>query len=88
MIKTTINQITFEKIDAQRVVIHFLTLSKDYDEALRIAKKIGLGARKYHNKKFGGGIAFNVPFDSSGLEKLSNKIFAQIHARKNPILEA
>jgi len=44
--------------------------------ALRIAKKIGLGARKYHNKKFGGGIAFNVPFDSSGLEKLSNKINA------------
>lgn len=76
MIKTTINQITFEKIDAERVVIHFLTLSKDYDDALRISKKIGLGARKYHNKKFGGGIAFNVPFDSSGLEKLSNKINA------------
>ena len=76
MIKTIINQITFEKIDAERVVIHFLTLSKDYDDALRIAKKIGLGARKYHNKKFGGGIAFNIPFDSSGLEKLSNKINA------------
>ena len=76
MIKTVINQITFEKIDAERVVIHFLTLSKDYDDALRIAKKIGLGARKYHNKKFGGGIAFNIPFDSSGLEKLSNKINA------------
>ena len=76
MTKTTINKITFEKIDAERVVIHFLTLSKDYDDALRIAKKIGLGARKYHNKKFGGGIAFNVPFDSSGLEKLSNKINA------------
>ena len=76
MTKTTINKITFEKIDAERVVIHFLTLSKDYDDAFRIAKKIGLGARKYLNKKFGGGIAFNVPFDSSGLEKLSNKINA------------
>ena len=42
MKKTTINQITFEKIDAERVVIHFLTLSKDYDDALRIAKKIFL----------------------------------------------
>lgn len=77
--KTTINQITFEKIDAERVVIHFLALSKEYDDALRIAKKIGLGARKYHNKKFGGGIAFNVPFDSSDLEKLSNKINALLN---------
>lgn len=78
--KETINNITFEKIDSERVVIHFLTLSKDYSDALRIAKKIGFGARKYHNKKFGGGIAFNVSFiDSAGLELLSKKINAFIN---------
>lgn len=73
--KQTINNITFEKIDSDRVVIHFLNLSQDYNEALRIAKKIGFGVRKYHNKKYGGGIAFNVSSnDSVGLELLSNKI--------------
>lgn len=78
--KQTINNITFEKIDSERVVIHFLTLSKDYNDALRIAKKIGFGARKYHNKKFGGGIAFNVSFnDIVALELLSKKINAFIN---------
>ena len=78
--KQTINNITFEKIDSDRVVIHFLALSKDYNDALRIAKKIGFGARKYHNKKFGGGIAFNVSFiDNAGLELLSDKINAFIN---------
>lgn len=78
--KQTINNITFEKIDSERVVIHFLALSKDYNDALRIAKKIGCGARKYHNKKFGGGIAFNVSFnDIIALELLSKKINAFIN---------
>lgn len=73
--KQTINKINFKEIDSERVVIHFLNLSQDYNEALRIAKKIGFGARKYNNKKYGGGIAFNVSSnDIAGLELLSNKI--------------
>ena len=37
-----------------RYVFHFLELSNDYNEALKIAKKIG--GRKFHNKQYGGGI--------------------------------
>jgi hypothetical protein len=37
-----------------RYVFHFLELADDYNEALKIAKKIG--GKKFHNKQFGGGI--------------------------------
>ena len=69
--KKTIENITFLKIDSQRVVIHFLTISKDYNEALKIAKKIGFKSRKYHNKKFGGGIVFYCCFNSDDLKNLA-----------------
>lgn len=39
-----------------RYVIHFLDLNNDYENALKIAKK--LGGRKFHNKQYGGGIVF------------------------------
>jgi hypothetical protein len=39
-----------------RYVIHFLDLDNDYENALKIAKK--LGGRKFHNKQYGGGIVF------------------------------
>lgn len=69
--KKTIENIQFIKIDFQRVVIHFMAISKDYNDALRIAKKIGFGARKYNNKKFGGGIVFYCCFNSNDLKNLA-----------------
>lgn len=39
-----------------RYVCHFLAIAKDYDEAVRIARKIG--GKRFHNKQFGGGIVF------------------------------
>ena len=38
-----------------RYVFHFLHLADSYEQALKIAKKIG--GRKFHNKQYGGGIA-------------------------------
>ena len=38
-----------------RFVFHFLHLADSYEQALKIAKKIG--GRKFHNKQYGGGIA-------------------------------
>jgi hypothetical protein len=49
-----------------RVVFHFLELSNNYDEALKIAKKIG--GRKFHNKQFDGGIAVQC-YNLEDLEK-------------------
>jgi len=49
-----------------RVVFHFLELSNNYNEALKIAKKIG--GRKFHNKQYGGGIAVQC-FNEEKLEK-------------------
>lgn len=37
-----------------RYVFHFLQLSDTYEQALKLAKKIG--GRKFHNKQYGGGI--------------------------------
>lgn len=37
-----------------RYVFHFLQLADTYEQALKLAKKIG--GRKFHNKQYGGGI--------------------------------
>jgi hypothetical protein len=37
-----------------RYVFHFLELADNYDEALKLAKKIG--GKKFHNNQYGGGI--------------------------------
>lgn len=37
-----------------RYVFHFLQLANTYEQALKLAKK--LGGRKFHNKQYGGGI--------------------------------
>jgi hypothetical protein len=37
-----------------RYVFHFLELADNYNEALKLAKKIG--GKKFHNKQYGGGI--------------------------------
>ena len=40
-----------------RYVVHWLAFGlPTYEEALAVARKVG--GRKYHNKSFGGGIAF------------------------------
>ena len=39
-----------------RYVCHFLNIADDYNTAVKLANKIG--GRKYHNKKYGGGIVF------------------------------
>lgn len=37
-----------------RYAFHFLQLADTYEQALKLAKKIG--GRKFHNKQYGGGI--------------------------------
>lgn len=39
-----------------RHVCHFLMFSRNYEDALAIAKT--LGGKKFHNKQYGGGIVF------------------------------
>lgn len=39
-----------------RYVCHFLNFAQDYERALFLANQIG--GRKFHNKQYGGGIAF------------------------------
>ena len=39
-----------------RFVIHYLQLADSYERALFLAR--ALGGRKFHNKQYGGGIAF------------------------------
>lgn len=60
---------SIEKIDASnftrisndtngnpRYVIHYLNVDRDYDKALKIARKVG--GKKFSNKQYGGGIVF------------------------------
>ena len=54
-----------------RYVFHFLELAYDYNEALKIAKKIG--GKKFHNKQFGGGIviqSYNLKKDIELINEL------------------
>ena len=54
-----------------RFVCHYLQIADTYERALYLARQIG--GRKFHNKQFGGGIAFQ----SYKIEATANKI-AQI----------
>ena len=54
-----------------RFVVHYLQIADSYDRALFLGRK--LGGRKFHNKQFGGGIAFQ----SYNTEQLAERI-AQI----------
>lgn len=81
----TITQKSFTQVDNNtsgnpRYVLHFLALShlidselsvsQKYNEALYIAKK--LGGKKYHNKSYGGGIAFVTYNLNDLIQKLNN----------------
>ena len=57
------NGITFHRIDNDtngnpRYVFHYLTLSHDYDEVVRLAKTIG--GKRYRAKWYGGGIVIST----------------------------
>lgn len=54
-------KITFTRINSDtngnpRYVCHFLNLADKYDDACKLANRIG--GRKYHTKRYGGGIVF------------------------------
>lgn len=54
-----------------RYVFHFLKLADNYEEALKLAKKIG--GRKFHNKQYGGGIvvqSYNLQDEIELINKL------------------
>ena len=51
-----------------RYVVHFLTIDRDYETAIKKAKAIG--GKKYHNKQYGGGIVFQ----SYNVQELKEKI--------------
>ena len=57
----TTSKINFTRIDNDtngnpRYVCHYLNIAGDYGTAVKLANSIG--GRKYHNKRYGGGIAF------------------------------
>lgn len=54
-----------------RFVVHYLQLADTYERALFLSRQ--LGGRKFHNKQYGGGIAFQ----SYNTDKLAERI-AQI----------
>lgn len=51
-----------------RYVCHYLQIADNYQRALFLARKIG--GRKFHNKQYGGGIAFQ----SYNIDKIAEKI--------------
>jgi len=54
-----------------RFVVHYLQMADTYERALYLSRQ--LGGRKFHNKQYGGGIAFQ----SYNTEYLAERI-AQI----------
>lgn len=54
-----------------RYVIHFLSIANTYERALYLARK--LGGRKFHNKQYGGGIAFQS-YNTKELVKNLNEL--------------
>lgn len=53
-----------------RYAVHYLQLAETYERALYLGRK--LGGRKFHNRQFGGGIAFQ----SYNTDQLAEKIKA------------
>ena len=53
-----------------RFVVHYLQIADTYERALYLGRQ--LGGRKFHNKQYGGGIAFQ----SYNTDQLAEKIKA------------
>lgn len=74
----TVAGINFLRIDNDtngnpRYVCHFLNIAKNYNEAIKKANTIG--GRKYHTKKYGGGIVFqsyNIEDTAQRITEISN----------------
>jgi len=60
-----------------RFVVHYLQLADTYERAIYLGRK--LGGRKFHNKQYGGGIAFQ----SYNTDQLAQKI---VEIRQNEFL--
>lgn len=76
VVSGTITSNDFMRIDNDtngnpRYVIHWLAVADTYDKALKIAKRIG--GKKYHNKKYGGGIVFQSYNISETAKRLSQE---------------
>lgn len=54
-----------------RYVVHFLQIAESYERALFLGRKIG--GRKFHNKQYGGGIAFQC-YNTQELVRLISEI--------------
>lgn len=50
------SRITNDTNGNPRYVIHYLNVARNYEDALKIARKVG--GKKFHNKQYGGGIVF------------------------------
>jgi len=59
-----------------RYVVHFLQIAESYERALFLGRKIG--GRKFHNKQYGGGIAFQC-YNIERLETLIIEIRKREH---------
>lgn len=59
-------RVSNDKNGNPRYVCHFLNIASNYEDAIRLAHKIG--GRKFSNKQYGGGIIFQS-FNLDTLEK-------------------
>jgi len=77
---TKTSTINFTRIDNDingnpRYVCHFLNIAGDYDTAVKLANKIG--GKKYHTKRYGGGIVFqsyNIASTEKSILQIANKL--------------
>lgn len=81
---STANQISYTRINNDvngnpRYVVHYLNFLHDSEGnnyELAIAKARAIGGKKYHNKQYGGGIAFqsyNIDSTLADIEKIASK---------------
>jgi hypothetical protein len=66
------SRITNDTNGNPRYVIHYLNVDKNYNQALKIARKIG--GKKFNNKQYGGGIVFQSYNISETAKYLNNAI--------------
>lgn len=69
---------SFTKVDNDvngnpRYVLHFLTLSSDYSEAVSLAKKFG--GKQYKAKWYGGGIVFTTYSLEDLIDRINSALF-------------